>query len=145
MLLLLQLSQLLLSPKWPCWLSCCIPGSFSAPCSTAPWGWWWLGAVRPPAAPDTLLLATRAHRVMGKLIAEQAGRRCVLESSLALCFPQWSRPSSVSQWVLLHPPAGRNLCRILLQSAGSRWQHELHPVRHCAGRHNVVIPCRCSR
>lgn len=70
MLSFLQLSQPLLSPKLPCWASCCTLGSFSAPCSTAQWGSSWLGVAPPPAAPDTLLLATCAHRVMGKPIAE---------------------------------------------------------------------------
>lgn len=134
MLCLLQLSQLLLSPKLPCWVSCCILGSFSAPCSTARWASSWLGVVPPLAAPDILLLATRAHRKMGKLIAEKRRHCCVIRASLSSCIPQWSWLSDVSKWVLLHPLAGRSLCRILLQSAGSHPQHELCPVQHCAGR-----------
>lgn len=134
MFYLLQLSQLLLSPKLPCWVSCCILASFSAPCSTAPWDSSWLGVVPPPAAPDILLLATRAHRVMGKPISEKGRHCCNIKASLSACIPQWSWHSDVSEWVLLHPPAGRSLRRILLQSAGSHPQHELCPVQHCAGR-----------
>lgn len=131
---LLQLYQLLLSPKLPCWLSCCILASFSAPCSTAGWGSSWLGVVPPPAAPDILLLAMRAHKVMGKLIAEKTRHFCVIKASLAPCIPQWSWHPDVPKWILFHPLAGWSLRRILLQSAGSRPQHEFRPVQHCAGR-----------
>lgn len=129
----LQWSQLLQCPRLPCWVSCCILASSSVPCSTVEWGWSWLGVVPRPAGPDILLLAIHAHKVMGKLLPDKARHRCVIKASLPPCIPQWYWYSGVSEWVLLHPSAGWSLCWILLQSAGSRPQHELCLVQHCSG------------